>query len=84
MSQPDASIYYIPHKSRWPFVAVLGMFLFMVGAANWLNGHEPSGQIILTLGALTIIGMMFGLAACSASPSADPSTGRPTRRSASA
>jgi cytochrome c oxidase subunit 3 len=60
MSQTDASIYYVPHKSHWPFVAVIGMFLFMVGAANWLNGHEPSGQIILTIGALTIVGMMFG------------------------
>jgi cytochrome c oxidase subunit 3 len=36
------------------------MFLFMAGAANWLNGHDLSGKIVLTLGALTIIGMMFG------------------------
>ncbi|HEX7370063.1 MAG TPA: cytochrome c oxidase subunit 3 [Rhodanobacteraceae bacterium] len=60
MSQPDANVYYVPHKSRWPIVAVIGMFLFMIGAANWLNGHDASGQIILAIGALTIIGMMFG------------------------
>jgi cytochrome c oxidase subunit 3 len=36
------------------------MFMFMIGAANWLNGRNLTGQIILTLGALTIIGMMFG------------------------
>ena len=61
MSHTDAqAAYYVPHKSHWPFAVVIGMFLFMVGAANWLNGHEPSGQIILTIGALTVIGMMFG------------------------
>jgi cytochrome c oxidase subunit 3 len=60
MSQPDANVYYVPHKSRWPIIAVIGMFLFMAGAANWLNGHDLSGKIVLTLGALTIIGMMFG------------------------
>jgi cytochrome c oxidase subunit 3 len=60
MSQPDANVYYVPHKSRWPIIATLGMFLFMLGAANWLNGHDTTGQIILAIGALTIIGMMFG------------------------
>jgi len=60
MNQPDANVYYVPHKSRWPIVAVIGMFLFMAGAANWLNGHDLSGKIVLTIGALTIIGMMFG------------------------
>lgn len=60
MNQPDANVYYVPHKSRWPIIAVIGMFLFMAGAANWLNGHDLSGKIVLTIGALTIIGMMFG------------------------
>ena len=60
MSQPDANVYYVPHNSRWPIVATVGMFLFMLGAANWLNGHDTAGQIILAIGALTIIGMMFG------------------------
>jgi cytochrome c oxidase subunit 3 len=60
MNQPDANVYYVPHKSRWPIIAVIGMFLFMAGAAYWLNGHDLSGKIVLTIGALTIIGMMFG------------------------
>jgi len=60
MSQPDANVYYVPHKSRWPIIATLGMFLFMVGLANWLNGRVTSGQIVFAIGALTIIGMMFG------------------------
>ena len=60
MSQTDANAYYVPHKSRWPIVATIGMFLFMVGLANWLNGDTVRGQIIFTIGAITIIGMMFG------------------------
>lgn len=60
MSQSAADVYYVPHKSRWPIVATIGMFLFMVGLANWLNGHGISGKIIFAVGALTIIGMMFG------------------------
>ena len=60
MSQLDANVYYVPHSSRWPIIAVIGMFLFMAGAAIWLNGYDGPGQIVLTIGALTIIGMMFG------------------------
>ncbi|HEU0277616.1 MAG TPA: cytochrome c oxidase subunit 3 [Rhodanobacteraceae bacterium] len=59
MSQADANVYYVPHSSRWPIIVTIGMFLFMVGAANWLNGREPAGQIILAIGALMIVGMLF-------------------------
>ena len=60
MSQPDANVYYVPHSSRWPIIAVLGMFMFMAGAATWLNGYDTPGKIVLSIGALTIVGMMFG------------------------
>ena len=60
MSQPDANVYYVPHGSRWPIIAAIAMFTFMVGAACWLNGYDTAGKIVLTIGALTIIGMMFG------------------------
>ena len=58
MSQPGT--YYIPHGSRWPIVAAVGLFLFMIGAANWLNGNVGAGHVIIAIGALTIIGMMIG------------------------
>jgi len=60
MNQLDANVYYVPHKSRWPIFITFGMFMFMVGAATWLNGYERPGQIVLAIGALTIIGIMFG------------------------
>ena len=52
--------YYIPHGSRWPIIGSIGLFLFMAGAANWLNGYESLGHISIVLGALVIIGMMIG------------------------
>ncbi|MBS0431026.1 MAG: cytochrome c oxidase subunit 3 [Proteobacteria bacterium] len=58
MSQ--SGTYYIPHGSRWPIVAAIGLFLFMVGFGNWLNGNDSLGQTVMGLGALTIIGMMVG------------------------
>jgi cytochrome c oxidase subunit 3 len=33
----DASVYYIPHGSRWPVIASVALFTTMVGFASWLN-----------------------------------------------
>ncbi|HET7930429.1 MAG TPA: cytochrome c oxidase subunit 3 [Rhodanobacteraceae bacterium] len=60
MSQLDANVYYVPHNSRWPFIAAISMFLFMVGAATWLNGYDTPGKVVITIGGLAIVGMMFG------------------------
>ena len=59
MSQQQG-VYYIPHGSRWPIVAAVGLFLFMIGAGNWLNGNDTVGHISIGLGGLVIIGMMIG------------------------
>ncbi len=34
---PDASVYFIPHQSKWPFVGSVAMFVTMLGVASWLN-----------------------------------------------
>ena len=60
MSQSRQGVYYIPHGSRWPIVAAVGLFLFMIGAGNWLNGNDTVGHVSIGLGALVIIGMMVG------------------------
>jgi cytochrome c oxidase subunit 3 len=33
----DASVYFIPHGSRWPVIASVALFTTMVGFASWLN-----------------------------------------------
>ena len=33
----DRSHYYVPHGSRWPVIASVGLFATMLGFAGWLN-----------------------------------------------
>jgi len=33
----DNNIYFVPHKSSWPFSGSVSMFVMMVGVASWLN-----------------------------------------------
>ncbi|MBT8141117.1 MAG: cytochrome c oxidase subunit 3 [Gammaproteobacteria bacterium] len=51
--------YYVPHSSRWPIIAAVALFIFMIGAANWLNG-VASGKWVFLLGLAAIIYMIFG------------------------
>ncbi|HEX5353051.1 MAG TPA: cytochrome c oxidase subunit 3 [Rhodanobacteraceae bacterium] len=60
MSQPDANVYYVPHGSRWPIIAAVGLFLFLGGAANWLIGNDTAGKVVLAVGAFVMACMMFG------------------------
>lgn len=59
----EQSIYFVPSKSVWPFVAALVMFVTVFGAAHWF-GAEPGsggfGKSVLALGILGIFGMFFG------------------------
>jgi cytochrome c oxidase subunit III len=51
--------YYVPHSTKWPIVGSVGMFIFAIGAANWLNSG-PTGPWLFAIGAAIIIYMMFG------------------------
>ena len=51
--------YYVPHSTKWPIVGSIGMFIFAIGSANWLNSG-PSGPWLFAIGAAIIIYMMFG------------------------
>ncbi len=53
------SSYYVPHTAKWPIVGSVGLFIFMVGAANWLN-QGPTGPWLFALGAAIILVMIFG------------------------
>ncbi len=32
--------YYVPAESRHPFLAAVGLFFVILGASQWINGHE--------------------------------------------
>lgn len=51
--------YYLPEPSHWPIVGSLGLFCFMLGAANWLHDHS-FGPVLFILGFAIIVFMMFG------------------------
>ena len=47
-----AAGYYVPHEAKWSIVGSIGLFLFFIGMANWVNGH---GMLMLYAGAAIII-----------------------------
>ncbi len=51
--------YYVPHTARWPIIGSVGMFIFAIGAANWLN-NGATGPWLFAIGGAVIIYMMFG------------------------
>ena len=51
--------YYVPHTARSPIVGSVGMFIFAIGAANWLN-NGATGPWLFAIGGAVIIYMMFG------------------------
>jgi len=50
--------YYVPHKTTWPFIGSIALFIFMFGASMWLNGAS-SGPYILATGFALLIYMVF-------------------------
>ncbi|MFW5816528.1 MAG: cytochrome c oxidase subunit 3 [Wenzhouxiangella sp.] len=53
------SSYFVPPTAKWPIVGSVGMFIMMVGAANWLN-NGASGPWLFTIGAAITLVMVFG------------------------
>ena len=59
MEQTTNKAYYIPQPSGWPLLGCFGLFIFFIGAANWLH-YAWYGPYLLFLGLLIIIMMKFG------------------------
>lgn len=58
-----ANNYYVPESSKWPVIAAFTLFVFMVGAGNWLNGNSVFGipaKLVFLAGFIGIIYMIFG------------------------
>jgi len=55
----DPNIYYVPHGSRWPIIATLGLFTTMIGASLTLNG-AALGKPVLWAGLAAMVLMLFG------------------------
>jgi len=53
------SSYYVPATAKWPIVGTVGMFLMMIGFANWMN-MGASGPWLAAIGMAIIVAMIFG------------------------
>ena len=51
--------YFIPEPSRWPAVAVVGLFFLVLGFALWMNGVS-AGPVSTGVGLLVLIYLFFG------------------------
>ena len=55
----DANVYFVPHGSIWPIVGSIGLFITMIGVANWLN-EVSWGKPVFFVGLAIMVLMLFG------------------------
>ena len=55
----ESGSYYVPHGSKWPIIATIGVFTSMVGGSSLLNGND-SGKYILAAGLAMVVFMIVG------------------------
>ncbi|MGH8111711.1 MAG: cytochrome c oxidase subunit 3 [Rhodanobacteraceae bacterium] len=58
MNQPE--LYYVPHKSRWPIITMVGLLLLALGGGNWLVGHDVLGKVLMCIGGACIVTIFYG------------------------
>jgi cytochrome c oxidase subunit 3 len=57
-SHASAPYYFVPHPSRHPVSVACGMFLIILGASQWVNGHAW-GKWSLLLGVITWLSVLY-------------------------
>jgi len=55
----ESGSYYIPHGSKWPIIATIGVCTSMVGGSTLLNGNDI-GKYILFAGLAIVVFMIVG------------------------
>jgi len=58
MSTAEQS-YFIPEPSRWPIIAVIGLFLTVLGISLWVNGINI-GPLSIAIGMAITVYLFFG------------------------
>ena len=54
----DPNVYFVPHGSRWPIFASVGLFTMMIGAALWLN-QMAAGKPVFWVGMVALCLILF-------------------------
>ena len=55
----ESGTYYVPHGSKWPIIATVGVCMAMVGGSSLLNGND-TGKYIVALGLALVVFMIVG------------------------
>ena len=55
----ESGSYYVPHGSKWPIIATIGVCTAMVGGSSLLNGNDM-GKYILAIGLAMVVFMIVG------------------------
>ena len=55
----ESGSYYVPHGSKWPIIATIGVCTAMVGGSSLLNGND-AGKYILAIGLALVVFMIVG------------------------
>jgi cytochrome c oxidase subunit 3 len=55
----DADIYFVPKHSPWPLVGSIGLFIMVIGVANWFN-EVSWGKPMFFVGVAVMLGMFWG------------------------
>ena len=55
----ESGSYYVPHGSKWPIIATIGVCTAMVGGSSLLNGNDI-GKYVLALGLGIVVFMIVG------------------------
>ncbi|WP_308874940.1 cytochrome c oxidase subunit 3 [Thiothrix subterranea] len=56
----DNAAYYIPEPSRWPIIAVFGMFMLFLGLVLSINKMGLAGSLIMVTGFAVLAHLMHG------------------------
>ena len=54
----DANVYFVPHGSRWPVFASVGLFILFVGFSGWLN-EAAWGKTTFFIGVAALAAILF-------------------------
>ncbi|MBV8618586.1 MAG: cytochrome c oxidase subunit 3 [Curvibacter sp.] len=57
-SHAGTPYYFVPHESRHPVMAAIGLFFVILGASQWINAQEW-GQYLLFFGLLWLFVVLF-------------------------
>ena len=55
----ESGSYYVPHGSKWPIIATIGVCTAMVGGSSLLNGNDM-GKYNLAIGIAMVVFMIVG------------------------